>query len=69
MYAPLREIGCSYRRVERDDLELISRACGASIVRDTRGINPESLGTFESVKEESWESVDHVRIQIGRAHV
>lgn len=59
----LREAGIvTYRRVERDDLELISRACGASIVRDTRGINPESLGTFESVKEESWESVDHVRI-------
>ena len=45
----LREAGIvTYRRVERDDLELISRACGASIVRDTRGINPESLGTFES---------------------
>lgn len=59
----LRDAGIvTYRRVERDDLELISRACGANIVRDTRGIDAESLGTFESVKEESWESIDHVRI-------
>ena len=59
----LRKAGIvTYRRVERDDLELIARACGASIIRDTRSIDSDSLGNFESVKEESWESVDHVRI-------
>ena len=46
----LRKAGIvTYRRVERDDLELIARACGASIIRDTRGINSESLGNFGSV--------------------
>ncbi len=59
----LRDAGIvTYRRVERDDLELIARACGASIVRDDRGIDSDALGTFESVKEERWESIDHVRI-------
>ena len=59
----LRKAGIvTYRRVERDDLELIARACGASIIRDTRAIDSDCLGDFESIKEESWESVDHVRI-------
>jgi len=59
----LRKAGIvTYRRIERDDLELIARACGASIIRDTRGISSDSLGNFDSVKEERWESIDHVRI-------
>lgn len=59
----LRNAGIvTYRRVERIDLELIARACGARIVRDVQGIRSESIGEFNSVNEERWESIDHVRI-------
>lgn len=59
----LRDAGIvTYRRVERTDLELIARACGARIVRDVQGIRPDSIGEFNSVIEERWESIDHVRI-------
>ena len=59
----LRDAGIvTYRRVERTDLELIARACGARIVRDVQGIRSESIGEFNSVNEERWESIDHVRI-------
>ena len=59
----LRDAGIvTYRRVERTDLELIARACGARIVRDVQSIRPDSIGEFNSVIEERWESIDHVRI-------
>ena len=32
------------------------------IVRDVQSIRPDSIGEFNSVIEERWESIDHVRI-------
>ena len=50
---------CAYRRVERNDLELLSRTCNASIVASPANAKKSDLGSFESSDEENWSGVKH----------
>ena len=49
----------AYRRVERNDLELLSRSCSATLVASPSTANKKSLGKFEYSKEENWAGVKH----------
>ena len=49
----------TYRRVEKNDLDLISRACNANLVLDASRATEEDLGTFASTKEEIRGGVNH----------
>ena len=49
----------AYRRVERDDLELLSRTCSASIIASPSMAKIEDLGDFEYSDEENWSGVTH----------
>ena len=47
--APLREAGIvAYRRVDRSDLDLLARATGAKVVHDSRTVNTDDFGAFDS---------------------
>lgn len=48
-----------YRRVEKNDLDLISRACNANLVLDASRATEKDLGTFASTKEELRGGVNH----------
>ena len=50
---------CAYRRVERNDLELLSRTCDASIVASPANAKKSDLGSYESSDEENWSGVKH----------
>ncbi|MAK04959.1 MAG: hypothetical protein CMA03_03620 [Euryarchaeota archaeon] len=50
---------CAYRRVERDDLELLSRTCNASIIASPANAKKKDLGSFETSDEENWSGVKH----------
>ncbi len=49
----------AYRRVEKKDLDLLSRACNANLVPDAGRASKEDLGTFISTKEELRGGVNH----------
>jgi len=49
----------AYRRVERDDLELLARTCSASIVASPTTANKEDLGAFQYSNEENWSGIKH----------
>ena len=49
----------AYRRVERDDFELLSRTCSASVVASTKTARKSDLGTFDESTEENWSGVTH----------
>ena len=53
----------AYRRVERDDLELLSRACSASIIASSSMAKKSDLGKFKSSNEENWDGVIHWRLK------
>ncbi len=59
----LREAGIvTYRRVERDDLDLLARATGASLVRDPLRATEADLGDYESRSESKIDDIEHVTI-------
>ncbi len=59
----LREAGIvSYRRVERDDLDLLARATGATLIRDPLRARSTDLGVFDSRTEKKIDDVEHVTI-------
>ncbi|MED5271812.1 MAG: thermosome subunit alpha [Candidatus Thermoplasmatota archaeon] len=49
----------AYRRVERNDFELLSRACSASIVASPMSAKKSDLGFFKGSYEENWSGVVH----------
>ncbi|HIG02949.1 MAG TPA: thermosome subunit [Candidatus Poseidoniales archaeon] len=49
----------TYRRVEKTDLELLSRATGARIINRPESASESDLGGFSSSHEELWGSVTH----------
>ena len=49
----------TYRRVEKRDLDLLSRACGANLVPDAGRATKEDLGAFIKTREELCGGVNH----------
>jgi len=49
----------TYRRVEKKDLDLLSRACGANLVPDAGRASKEDLGAFIKTREELRGGVNH----------
>mgnify|MGYP001242274477 CR=1 FL=1 len=49
----------AYRRVERNDIELLSRSCSATLVASPSTAVKKDLGKFEYSKEENWAGVTH----------
>ena len=49
----------TYRRVEKRDLDLLSRACGANLVPDAQRASVEDLGDFIQTREELRGGVNH----------
>ena len=49
----------TYRRVEKRDLDLLSRACGANLVPDAQRASVEDLGDFIQTREELRSGVNH----------
>ena len=49
----------TYRRVEKKDLDLLSRACGANLVPDASRATKDDLGTFIKTREELRGGVNH----------
>ena len=49
----------TYRRVEKKDLDLLSRACGANLVPDAGRATKEDLGAFIKTREELRGGVNH----------
>ena len=49
----------TYRRVEKRDLDLLSRACGANLVPDAGRATKEDLGAFIKTREELRGGVNH----------
>lgn len=49
----------AYRRVEKKDMELLSRSCGANIVIDAKRATADDLGAFISTREELSGGVNH----------
>ena len=49
----------AYRRVEREDLELLSRTCSASIIASPSMAKIKDLGEFEYSDEVNWSGVTH----------
>ena len=49
----------TYRRVEKKDLDLLSRACGANLVPDAGRAKKEDLGGFIKTREELRGGVNH----------
>jgi len=59
----LREAGIvTYRRVERDELDLLARATGATLIRDPLRVRASDLGDFESRNEKKIDDIEHVTI-------
>lgn len=60
----LAEAGITaYRRVERSDLELLSRATGAKLVHNPSKSENDVLGQFTSSQEELWQDTTHWILQ------
>lgn len=53
----------AYRRVERDELELVARATGARPVGSIERIRKQDLGKFASLREEKWHGVEHMILE------
>lgn len=49
----------AYRRVEKDDLELLARTCSASIIASPGMAKKGDLGSFEKSEEVNWSGVTH----------
>lgn len=49
----------AFRRVARDDLDLLARGCGATLVHDVKRANVEDLGVFIESRNEMWDGVAH----------
>ena len=49
----------TYRRVEKRDLDLLSKACNANLIIDAKRARSEDLGDFESTREELNGGVNH----------
>ncbi len=49
----------AYRRVERNDLELLSRSCSATLVASASTAKKKDAGEFEYSKEENWAGIKH----------
>jgi chaperonin GroEL (HSP60 family) len=49
----------AYRRVESADLDLLSRASGATMIHRPEDADAKVLGTFTSSREELWEETTH----------
>lgn len=61
--ALLLEAGITaYRRIEKADLELLSRATGATIVSDPLLTREDDLGSFTSLSERKWAGVNQMSI-------
>ncbi len=61
--APLRKAGIvCYRRFERADLELLSRATGAKLIRNPIRATTDDLGDYASRSEERIDEIEHVTI-------
>jgi len=52
----------AYRRVEREDLEHIARATGATPLHDVDNVRSEDLGAFTELREEKWEGREHMAL-------
>ena len=50
----------AYRRLERPDLELLSRATGATLVHEISLAVEDDLGEFSSLSETNWHGVNHL---------
>ena len=53
----------AYRRVEKPELDLLSRATGALMVHDVNNIRDDDIGEFSSLTEENWHGVNHLIIE------
>ena len=49
----------TYRRVESADLDLLARACGATMIHRPEDADAKALGTFTSSREELWQETTH----------
>ena len=49
----------AFRRVAREDLELLARGCGATLVHDVKHATVQDLGAFIESKNEMWNGVSH----------
>tara|TARA_B100001115_G_C15848478_1_gene429229 strand:+ start:5359 stop:6951 length:1593 start_codon:yes stop_codon:yes gene_type:complete len=49
----------AYRRVEKEDLELLARTCSASVIASPRMAKRDDLGKFESSEELNWSGITH----------
>ena len=54
-----RNLIVAYRRVEKKDLDLLSRACGANLVPDAGRASKSDLGAFIKTREELSGGVNH----------
>ena len=52
----------AYRRYDREDLERLARITGSAMVRDSKRIKDEDIGTYSSRSERSYSGVKHTRI-------
>ena len=65
--AQLNDAGITaYRRVEKQELDLLSRATGALMVHDVNNIRDDDIGEFSTLSEENWHGVNHL-ILVGSA--
>ena len=53
----------AYRRVEKQELDLLSRSTGALMVHDVNSIRDEDIGDFASLVEENWHGVNHLILE------
>lgn len=53
----------AYRRVERDEFELVARATGARPVGSVERIRQQDLGTFASLREEKWHGTEQMILE------
>ena len=49
----------AFRRVARDDLDLLARGCGATLVHDVKHATIQDLGAFIESRNEMWNGVSH----------
>ena len=56
----LNDVGIqAFRRVARDDLDLLARGCGATLVHDVKHATVQDLGAFIESRNEMWNGVSH----------
>jgi len=49
----------AYRRVEKNDLELLAKATGATIANNTKTYTEQNVGKFKTSRQEKWGNVHH----------